>query len=81
VTTPEIYGVLEMKSREVGAFSEFFSRRREVEHAYEMLRGIEGKPGFDEVCAYLDRFLSPFVQKDEIPRVWNTGTSKWDDIL
>jgi hypothetical protein len=78
-STSEIYDVHRMKGSELGAFFEFYSRRQDVEHAYERLRGISGKPAFAEIHAYLEKFVSPFAQKDEAPRLWNTGTSEWED--
>jgi hypothetical protein len=80
-TTSEIYDVQRAKEQEIGAFTEFCTRRPDVAHAYEKLRDIEGKPAFDEVYAYLEGFLSPFMLKDETPKVWNIDTSKWDDVL
>jgi hypothetical protein len=79
VANSEIYDVQRMNGCEFGAFSEFLSRRRDVEHAYARLKGIEDKPDFDEVYAYLEKFLSPFIQKNQTPAVWNIDTSEWND--
>jgi hypothetical protein len=81
ITTSEIYDIQKAKGQEVGAFTEFCTRRQDVEHAYAMLRGIENKPSFDEVYTYLERFVSPFMHRNETPRVWDTDTSKWEDVL
>ncbi|MDR1322223.1 MAG: hypothetical protein LBK56_12515 [Gracilibacteraceae bacterium] len=65
--TDEIYGTLRNKHRELDAFTEFRTRRQDIEHAYNMLKGIEGKPDFSEVYLYLERFVSPFARKDKTP--------------
>jgi len=64
-------------SRVVGSFDEFISRREDIEHAYNKLAGIEGKPYFDDVYSYLSKFLQPFIQRDETPLLWNSGTMSW----
>jgi hypothetical protein len=79
VVMSEIYDVQRINRRELDAFSEFLLRRHDVEHAYARLKGIEGKPDFDEVYAYLDKFLSPFIQKDRTPAVWDIDASEWTD--
>jgi hypothetical protein len=80
VVMSEIYDVQRMNGREFGAFSEFLLRWNDVEHAYARLKGIEGKPDFDEVYNYLGKFLSPFIQNDKTPAVWDIDTSEWKDI-
>jgi hypothetical protein len=80
VVMSEIYDVQRMNGREFGAFSEFLLRRNDIEHAYARLKGIEGKPDFDEVYAYLDKFLSPFIQKNGTLAVWDIDTSEWKDM-
>jgi hypothetical protein len=81
VTTPEIYDVQKMKGRDVGSFAEFRARRQDVGHAYARLKGIEGKPDFNELYEYLEKFVLPFAQRDGTPRVWNIDTSEWDSVL
>jgi hypothetical protein len=76
--TDEIYGTLRNKHRELDAFTEFRTRRQDIEHAYNMLKGIEGKPDFSEVYLYLERFVSPFARKDKTPRVWIPDKSEWE---
>jgi hypothetical protein len=65
--------------REVGSFAEFLTRRADVEHAYNKLSGVSGKPAFDKVYSYLGKFLHPFVQRDETPKVWNSESLAWED--
>jgi len=79
VRTSEVFDVLKSKSAIVGEFLELFTRRNDVEHAYGKLQGIDGKPPFDDVYPYLNRFVIPFAQKDEKPRIWNICKQGWDD--
>jgi hypothetical protein len=79
VQTQEIFDLHKANpSREVGSFDEFISRRSDVEHAYNKLAGIDGKPHFDDVYSYLSKFLQPFIQRDETPMRWNSGALSWD---
>jgi hypothetical protein len=78
VLTAEIFEVIKSKQHELGGFTEFLTRRDDVEHAYSKLQGIEGKPPFDDVYQYLAKFIRPFVQKDKTPRIWNAGKQAWD---
>ena len=66
-------------NREVGVFDEFYNRKPDVEHAYNMLLGIEGKPAFDEVYSYLTELIQPFALGDETARVWNSDGVRWED--
>jgi hypothetical protein len=81
VQTSEIYSILRNKDRTLGAFTEFYSSRQDVGHAYERLRGIEGKPSFDEVYSFLDKFVRPFAERDKALRIWNIDRSAWEDDL
>ena len=73
VTTPDIYEIFKQHpAREVGVFDEFYNRRADVEYAYNRLAGIEGKPDFADVCAYLNKFVEPFAKRDETPKFWNS---------
>jgi hypothetical protein len=80
VRTSEIFGVLERKAIVLDEYTELLTRRDDVEHAYDSLKGIEGKPDFDAVYPYLTAFVQPFAEKDETPRFWNSSTMTWDAI-
>jgi len=80
VRTADIFNVMKRKSAPVGEFTEFTTRRNDVEHAYNKLQGIEGKPPFDDVYRYLMEFVRPFAQKDKAPRIWNNGSRNWDAV-
>ena len=79
VQTTEIFDVLKRKSAVVGEFSELFTRRGDVEHAYNKLKRMENKPLFDDVYSYLTQFIQPFAQKDETPRIWNSDILTWEE--
>lgn len=76
VTTPEIFDICDKKGMEVGMFTAFIERRADLEHAYNKLRGIEGKPPFDEVYAHMEKFLSPFIERD-LTKGWDSSTLQW----
>jgi len=80
VRTSEVFDVLKSKAAPVGEFTEFYNRRDDVEHAYNKLKRIDEKPPFDDVYPYLTKFVHPFAQKDETPRIWNSGKQVWDDV-
>ena len=76
--TQEIFRIYENNpNRKVGMFHEFYSQAKEVEHAYDKLTGITGKPPFKDVYEYLSKFLQPFANQDDIPRVWNNNIATW----
>ena len=78
VCTSEIFAVYSKNpDREVGAFDELYNRRQDVEHSYEKLRGIEKKPPFDEMYAYIKNFIRPFAERDRTPRIWDNNKSEW----
>ena len=80
VLTAEIFEVISRKHLELGEFTDLFTRRNDVEHAYDKLKGVDGKPPFDDVYPYLIAFVRPFAQRDTTPRVWNSGKKAWDDL-
>jgi hypothetical protein len=79
VLTAKIFGIISRKHLELGEFTDLLTRRADVEHAYNMLKGIDGKPPFDDVYAYLTKFVQPFSQRDKTPRVWSSRNQVWDD--
>ena len=79
VKTMEIFDTCEKIGREIKAFDAFHARKNEVEHAYNKLKNIDGKPHFDDIYNYLDKFLRPFVEKDMTAKIWDSDTLKWHD--
>jgi len=80
VKTADIFKVVASKNLNLGEFAELINRRGDVEHAYNKLQGVEGKPAFADVYPYLIKFVCPFAQKDNTPRVWNSGSQVWDEL-
>jgi hypothetical protein len=80
IRTTDIYAALEKAERELGAFEAFTTRRSDLEHAYNKMRGVIGKPAFDDVYSFLGRFLEPFITHDRSPRIWNCSTASWRDL-
>ena len=78
VLTAEIFGVIASKHHDLGDFAELLTRRGDVEHAYEKLARVDGKPAFDVVYSCLAKFLQPFAAKDQTPRVWDSDKLSWD---
>lgn len=78
VKTSDIYNICKKVNREIQPFTAFFNRKNEIEHAYNKLRGIEGKPEFSEVYCYLKEFVKPFAEKDYSEKIWN-GINHWEN--
>ena len=82
VHTEGIYDVYRKNpARVLGTFDELYKRRQDVEHAYEKLRGIEGKPDFINVYSYLSELVRPFAECDKVPKIWNSGNMLWESDM
>ena len=79
VWTSEIFDILKCKSASLGEFVELLNNPNDLEHAYYKLRRIEEKPPFDDIYPYLTEFVRPFADKDEMPRIWDSGNRNWVD--
>ena len=79
VRTADIYDALEKAERALGSFEAFTTRRPDLEHAYNKMRGVIGKPDFDVVYSFLGKFLEPFIQQDRSPKVWYGDAVLWRD--
>jgi hypothetical protein len=78
VRTEDIFDIYRKNpAREVGTLDEFYNRKQEIEHAYERLKGIEGKPDFADVYSYLTEFIKPFAEHDKTPKLWNSDKMIW----
>jgi hypothetical protein len=78
VQTGEIFDIYVKTNRELQGFDAFLNRKAELEHAYNLLKGVEGKPDFESIYLYMDKFLRPFIEKDCDNMVWNSKTESWD---
>ena len=77
VNTHSILAITEQKGRVLGAFDEFVNRKDDLEHAYNKLRGVEGKPDFAKVYEQLATFLKPFIEKNDQFKTWDSHTTNW----
>ena len=80
ICTADIYVALDKSGRVLDSFDAFINRRPDLEHAYNKLSGVFGKPDFDNVYAYLEKFLEPFIQHDKNPKIWNVSSEFWSEI-
>ena len=78
ITAKEIYETSIKAKRTISTFDAFFNRTDDVRHAYEKLRGIEGKPDFDCLYKYLSAFVRPFVLKTFDSIIWNPNLCDWE---
>lgn len=78
VRTADIYNALEKAERVLGTFEAFITRRSDLEHAYNKMRGVIGKPDFDNVYSFLGKFLEPFIQHDKAPKIWHGNAVSWN---
>lgn len=76
----DVYSALNKSGRTLGSFESFINRRKDFEHAYNKMRGVTGKPEFDEVYSYLKKFLTPFIQHDRGNKVWNSNIASWSVV-
>lgn len=75
----DIFDYSKKYKREINDFSAFSQKRNEIEHAYNKLNSINGKPEFNEVYTFLDKVFTPFregIQKDFF---WNSEKLEWQD--
>lgn len=79
VNVGKILDVCRQKGREIQSFDGLLNRTSDVEHAYNKLKRIEGKPEFSKIYAYLSRFVQPFVMKNDADLVWDCKKMIWSE--
>jgi len=79
IRTRAIVDICSAKGREMGDFDAFFSRKSDIEHAYNRLKDIDGKPDFDSIYSYLREFAKPFVRNERSNAVWDCDSVSWRD--
>jgi len=77
VKISEIFDVCSKKGIKIKGFDEFYSKKSDIEHAYNKLRGVEGKPNFDTIYSYMSEFLRPFEVKNKVDGIWDSNIQKW----
>lgn len=80
INSKEILDICKKADRTIKSFDAFFNKTSEMEHAYNKLKGIEGKPEFKIVYEYLNNFIKPFTQKPIPDKQWNNETLSWNDV-
>jgi hypothetical protein len=80
VNTSDIYEAIKVSHRTLGTFEVYQTRRSDLDHAYSKLIGIADKPDFNDVYAYLNKFLLPFIEKDAKNKVWHHDKGTWCDV-
>lgn len=80
IRVSEIYDVCAASGNEIQSFDAFYTRQSDLEHAYNKLSGIEGKPDFAAVYSHLEKFIAPFAQKNAPDKEWSITTLAWGDI-
>ena len=76
VSTAEIFEICDKKGQTIESFIPFYDRKADLKHAYDRLRGVEGKPPFDEIYTYMSGFLKVFSERDKT-KTWDNNTFKW----
>lgn len=80
ISTQEIYELCKKMGREINSFYAFYERKADIEHAYNMLKGIEGKPPFTEVYCYLEKFVEPFAIRNAADKIWSADKVSWQEV-
>lgn len=82
IQTSRILDVFATKKMELQSFDAFNNRITDMKHAYGKLRGVEGKPDFEVIYAYMDKFIRPFIGNTIVNNVWDSAAQVWfDDAL
>lgn len=77
INTIEIISLLNQTSRTINSFDGFLNHKSELAHAYNKLKGIDGKPPFDEIYHYLNIFIKPFMENNLANLIWNPEKTVW----
>lgn len=77
----DIYDALQKANRLLGSFEPLITRGADLEHAYNKMRGVTGKPEFNEIYSYIKKFLEPFVHNDKGKKVWDSNKAIWEEAI
>lgn len=80
IVPSEIFDTAKATNRNIGSFDAFFNRRADVSHAYSKLKGIDGKPPFDDLYSYIESFVKPFAERNHSQIVWDSDSRVWSDV-
>lgn len=79
INTKEIFDTSAKLNKNFQSFDAFYNKKDEIYHAYERLKGITGKPDFEELYSYLKIFYQPFAKCDYTEKNWNNQKITWVD--
>lgn len=80
VYSKDISDICKRAGRKIKSFDAFHNKEAEIEHAYNKLKGIEGKPDFNTVYNYLYEFIVPFAQEVIPNKMWDCKSLSWNDV-
>lgn len=78
IETENVYHINQMRGRTFQNYDGFLNHKLELQHAYERLREIDGKPDFKELYNHLHKFLKPFISGEQSEMIWNPEKFIWD---
>ena len=62
VKSNDILDIVDKKQRTIQEFNGFYTRKQDLEVAYNKLKRITGKPDFADIYAYMTKFIEPFAR-------------------
>ena len=78
IETESVYHINQMRGRTFQNYDGFLNHKSELQHAYERLKGIDGKPDFEGLYNHLHKFLKPFISDEQSAMIWNPEKFIWD---
>ena len=76
----DIFSAFQKTGRVFGKFQKFLNQMEDLEHAYNKLNIVRGKPSFEEIYSYLVLFLEPFYKENtKSNSVWDNDKKEWSD--
>ena len=82
IKTNDLFSAFQKSGRVCGNFQKFLNQKEDLEHAYEKLNIIKGKPNFEEIYSYLLLFLEPFYKENTNPNfIWDNNKRGWSDNI
>ncbi|MCL1999740.1 MAG: nucleotidyl transferase AbiEii/AbiGii toxin family protein [Turicibacter sp.] len=77
VKSNDIFDVVRKKRRIMQEFHGFYTRKQDLEVAYNKLKRITGKPNFSDIYGYIEKFIKPFAEKTKQNLTWNAKIKTW----
>ncbi len=80
-TTDIIYQISHETKQPFDSFDTFTSNKAALEQAYNHITDIENKPAFADTYDRLEKFITPFRDKDPNSLIWSTEAARWERFL